>query len=344
MPETHGVESRLTARWYGAAPPAWLLPLSWLYGLVLAIRRRLYAAGVLRVVRLPVPVVVVGNLTVGGTGKTPLTAWLVERLQQAGLRPGIASRGYGGSATAVTRVELDDDPARVGDEPLLLRRLTGAPVCVAAARAAAARALVEAGCDVVVCDDGLQHLALGRDVELAVIDGRRGLGNGALLPAGPLRDPASRLAAVTAAVINGGEGDLPGIDAAPCVLRMTLRVGDLQSLSGEAPRPLDWLRDREVHAVTGIGNPQRFFAQLREHGARVREHVFPDHHAFTAADVRFDDALPVLMTAKDAVKCAAFADARHFVVPVAASLPPDQEQWLLARILALPRPPRRSSS
>jgi tetraacyldisaccharide 4'-kinase len=346
MPEVTGFEGWLTSRWYREAPPPpWLLPLSFAFGAVLAVRRHLYRSGLLRVNRLPVPVVVVGNLSVGGTGKTPLTAWLVQRLVDAGAQPGIASRGYGAAPSrGVVVVDLDSDPARVGDEPLLLRRLTGVPVCVAADRSAAARRLVQEGCDLVVCDDGLQHLALGRDIELAVIDGRRGLGNGALLPAGPLRDPKSRLASVDAAIVNGGDGDIEGLAIAPRVLRMQLEAGDLQSLSGAGTRPVDWLQGRDVHAVTGIGNPQRFFAQLRGLGARVREHAFPDHHAFVAADVRFDDDLPVLMTAKDAVKCAPLADARHWCVPVVARLPADQEQWLLERILALPRPPRRSRS
>ncbi len=306
-------------------------------------RRAAYSSGVLRVNRLPVPVVVVGNVTVGGTGKTPLTAWLVTRLVAAGVKPGIASRGYGGGRSdAPLLVEAGADPAVTGDEPLLLRRETGAPVCVSADRSAAARRLVDEGCDLIVCDDGLQHLALGRDLELAVVDGARGFGNGALLPAGPLRDPVKRLAGVTAVVVNGGGS--PVLSVATPVLRMTLEAGELQSLSGQGTHPLDWLRGRDVHAVTGIGNPHRFFAQLRELGARVREHAFPDHHPFAAADLRFADDLPVIMTAKDAVKCARLADARHWVLPVAATLPADQERWLLERILALPRPSRRTTA
>lgn len=346
MPESRGFEGWLTSRWYGPAPPPlWLRPFSCLYAFVLAARRTAYASGLLRVNRLPVPVVVVGNLSVGGTGKTPLTAWLVERLVAAGARPGIASRGYrGAGAGAPLLVEDGADPALTGDEPLLLRRETGVPVCVCADRSAAGRRLVEAGCDLIVCDDGLQHLALGRDLELAVVDAARGFGNGALLPAGPLRDPPSRLARVDAIILNGGGPVDLVLPTAARVLHMRLEARELRSLAGEGTRPLDWLRGREVHAVTGIGNPDRFFAQLRALGARVREHAFPDHHAFTAADLGFADDLPVIMTAKDAVKCPRLADARHWVLPVAATLPADQERWLLERILALPRPARRTTA
>lgn len=343
MPESARFEAWLTARWYAdASAPVWLLPLSWLYAIVLSARRALYAAGILRVNRVSVPVIVVGNLTVGGTGKTPLTAWIVERLRAAGRRPGIASRGYGGRGGVPLLVDPSADPKIVGDEPLMLRRQTAVPVCICANRSAAARRLVDEGCDVIVCDDGLQHLALGRDVEIAVIDGARGLGNGTLLPAGPLREPASRLRRVDAVVINGAASRLSEL-AAPRRLVMTLQPGDLQSLSGEGVRSVEWLRGRELHAVTGIGNPGRFFEQLRALGAQVREHAFPDHHAFTAADLRFDDDLPILLTAKDAVKCAGLADGRLWCLPVTATLPTDQEHWLLERILALPLPSRRST-
>jgi tetraacyldisaccharide 4'-kinase len=344
MPESRGLERWLTSRWYrDAPPPPWLLPLSWLYALGVAARRGAYASGLARVNRLSVPVVVVGNLTVGGTGKTPLTAWLVRRLVSAGRRPGIASRGYGGGGSREPLlVSMDADPAVTGDEPLLLRRESGVPVCVSPDRSAAAARLVAEGCDIVVCDDGLQHLALGRDLEIAVVDGARGLGNGALLPAGPLRDPVRRLARVDAIVVNGdSEVRLP--PAAARMLCMTLQAGELQSLSGSDTHPLEWLQGREVHAITGIGNPQRFFSQLSALGARVREHAFPDHHAFTPADLAFADELPVIMTAKDAVKCARLADARHWVLPVVATLPADQERWLVERILALPQPTRRTA-
>jgi tetraacyldisaccharide 4'-kinase len=194
---------------------------------------------------------------------------------------------------------------------------------------------------VIVCDDGLQHLALARDLELVVVDGARGLGNGALLPAGPLRDPVSRLTRVDAAIVNGELRAQARLSGAPRVLQMTLEPGDLQSLSGEGTQPLHWLRGREVHAVTGIGNPRRFFDQLRALGATVREHAFGDHHAFTARELDFPDDLPVIMTAKDAVKCGRLADARHWCLPVTARLPDDQEHWLLERVLALPRLTRR---
>lgn len=339
MPEG-GLESRLTAVWYRTAPPPlFLRGLSAAYAGALAVRGALYATGLRRVHRMPVPVVVIGNISVGGTGKTPLTAFLVERLRARGRRPGIASRGYGGRGGAPRLVAPDDDPAEVGDEPLLLNRQTGAPVCVSGERAAAARRLVEAGCDLVLCDDGLQHRALGRDLELAVVDGARGLGNGWLLPAGPLRENAGRLAAVDAVVMNG---DGPAPATAARVLRMSLEPGPLRALRGDAREPLEWLQGRRIHAVTGIGNPGRFFEQLRALGAEVLAHPFPDHHAFTAADVAFGDELPVIMTTKDAVKCERLADARHWCLPVTARLSADDERWLVERILALPPSPRRS--
>jgi len=321
MPEASPVAAWLERVWYGGQGGAWLRPLGLLYRGIVAARSVAYRLGLLRSGRVTVPVIVVGNLSVGGTGKTPLTACLVAQLKALGHHPGIATRGHGRKGAAgqgVLRVEATHTAADVGDEPLLLARRTGVPVCVASRRLAAAEALQALGCDVVVCDDGLQHLPLGRDLEIAVIDGARGLGNGRLLPAGPLREPPSRLRHVDLVVVNGGSdavlADFPG------ALRMTLSGDIARPVGGEAEaRPLASFAGQRVHAVAGIGNPGRFFGQLRGAGLDPLEHALPDHHQFTASDLAFGDERPVLMTEKDAVKCQSFADHRLWYVPVEAS-------------------------
>jgi tetraacyldisaccharide 4'-kinase len=336
VPST-SLSERLQGIWYRPSPPPWLLrALSWPFSLAAHARRAAYAHGLLRVHRIARPVIVVGNLSVGGTGKTPLVIWLVEQLRAAGLKPGVVLRGYGGDpsgANAVQVVHSDSDPARVGDEALLIEQRTAAPVAVGRDRVGAAQHLVRAGVDVIVADDGLQHLRLGRDYEIAVVDAARGLGNGHLLPAGPLREPISRLATVGTVVING-EGDARGLPAiAAAVLTMRLVGEELRSLSGEGEvLPLQRLRGRRVHAVAGIGNPGRFFAQLAAAGLDVILHPFPDHHRYRHADLEFGDGQPVLMTEKDAVKCRGFAAADRWYLPVAASFAPEQSAALLARI------------
>ncbi|MCU0897118.1 MAG: tetraacyldisaccharide 4'-kinase [Burkholderiales bacterium] len=274
-----------------------LAPLALVFGLIVRVRRFAYRAGWLRSERLRVPVVVVGNLTVGGAGKTPLVLWLERELRRRGFRPGIVSRGYGGASESPAAVPKGGDPARYGDEPVLLAERAGAPVWIGADRAAAARALLAAhpDCDVIVLDDGLQHYRLARDVEIAVED-ERGHGNGLLLPAGPLREPASRR--VDATVVNGAP-------ARPGTFAMQLVPAGLYALDG-AGRRIDprELAGKRVHAVAGIGNPARFFATLAQMGIAAEPHAFPDHHEFTAADLAFADADLVVMTEKDAVKCA----------------------------------------
>lgn len=306
------LERWLSARWYDAGhrPGAGWRALAALYGRIAA--RRAAAA---RPQRPPCPVLVVGNLTVGGTGKTPLTIALIERALAMGLRPGVVSRGYGGRpGVQPLRVTADTDATQSGDEPLLIARRTGVPVMVFPRRAEAAQALHATGeVDLIIADDGLQHYALGRDAEICVVDGARGLGNGQLLPAGPLREPASRLARCDLVVVNG-EGEAP---AHPAVLRMRLRITEAQPLAGGAARPLADFRDRPVHAVAGIGHPERFFTALRAAGLEVIAHPFPDHHALTAADIDFGDGLPVLMTEKDAVKLPAALEGA-WQVPAAA--------------------------
>jgi len=263
-----------------------------------------------------VPVIVVGNISVGGTGKTPIVRTVVERLQSAGFKPGIVSRGYGAEKASLPRmVELSTPVALAGDEPALLARDSGAPVCICKNRSAAVQALIdEQHVNVVVSDDGLQHYAMSRDVEIAVVDGQRGFGNRFVLPAGPLREPVSRLRQVNAIAVQcsassvnqGSAKDLSELleDAkAPSESgHFHLHIKHLKSLHDNQSSELSTLQGQQVHAVAGLGNPQRFFDSLRYHGLRVVEHALPDHHRFTEADLAFDDALPVLVTGKDAVK------------------------------------------
>lgn len=304
----------LQAAWYGKGKaPWWVFPLAWLYGGAVRLRRRLYRLGWLSSVRLPVPVLVVGNISVGGTGKTPLTIALAEALRARGFRPGVVSRGYGGTERGPVRLGEQPDPARFGDEPCLIRA-AGTPVAVGRDRSAAAQLLVDDGCDVVIADDGLQHYRLRRDAEICVIDGDRGFGNGRLLPAGPLREPLARLASVDFRVRNGGT-------AATGEVSMRLAGGMARQLSDGDEQPLQTFRGQVVHAVAGIGHPARFFDSLRAQGVEVVQHAFPDHHAYVPADLAFGDGLPVLMTEKDAVKCAAFALPQAWAVPVRAELP-----------------------
>jgi len=308
--------SKTPAYWYdGSAVPAPVRLLSRVYAAAVRLRGGLYRLGLLRRRRAPVPVIVVGNITVGGTGKTPLTIALVERLRAAGFTPGVASRGYGRQDERTPRwVESGTAPAEGGDEPVLIARRTGAKVRVDRDRLAAARALAQAGCDIVICDDGLQHDRLHRDLEIEVIDGQRRYGNGQLLPAGPLREPVARAQRCDFHVVNGGQaafGEWP----------MRLLTRQAVPLVGGKPRDLALFAGHRVHAVAGIGYPPRFFDMLRGLGIGVVPHAFADHHAYKAEDLAFGSELPVLMTEKDAVKCAPFAADWQFSIPVSAELP-----------------------
>ncbi len=319
------VESWLTGIWYSRrAAPWWLKAPALLYGAVVTLRRTAYLHGWARATRLARPVIVVGNLSVGGTGKTPLVCWLVERLRELGHAPGVVTRGYGGSARGVRIVAAGDDPGRVGDEPVLIARRAGAPVAIGRNRPAAAQLLVNAGCDVIVSDDGLQHYALARDCEILVIDGERRFGNGWLLPAGPLRERPSRTRSVDAVVVNGAHA--PRDEG----LAMRLEAHEAVALSGARRVPLAQFAGRSVHAVAGIGNPQRFFNMLRALGIRVTGHALADHARLSRSDIVFADDNPVLMTEKDAVKCAGEGDERHWYVPVGARFDPQEAGALLA--------------
>ena len=323
---------RLDAYWYQTHfITLVLLPLSWLFCAVVAVRRVLYRLGLLPSTRLPVPVIVVGNINVGGTGKTPLVVALVEYLRARGYRPGIISRGYGGQATReaprheAMMVSAGSDPAVMGDEPVLLVQRCQCPLFISASRVSAAQHLLQqTDCDVIISDDGLQHYALQRDIEIVVLDGERRLGNGHCLPAGPLRETPRRLRKVDFVVSNG--------EARSGEYAMRLQLGDACRVNDVThTRPLSSFKGSTVHAVAGIGNPARFFRQLCQAGLQLTEHPFPDHYAYQAQDIDFADPLPVLMTEKDAVKCRSFATDRHWFVPVTTQC----DDKLLAAIVSL---------
>lgn len=329
---TSRIAAALVRRWYSdRQPPSLLRPLEGLYRALVALRRTLYRRGWLSSERLPVPVLVIGNISVGGTGKTPLTIALVEYLCQRGWQPGVVSRGHGGSNTRPRLIDAADTPRQVGDEPCVIRARSGVPVAVGHDRPAAARLLVEAGVDVVLADDGLQHYRLQRDLEICVLDGLRRFGNRAMLPAGPLREPMSRLQSIPWHVCNGGL-------ARKGEVLMRLRGDQAINLTDPSRRlPLSDFADREVHAIAGIGHPQRFFDSLRAQFIHPVEHAFADHHAYRPEDLDFADDLPVLMTGKDAIKCSDFARDTWWSVPVDAILPEPFLQEVEARLQALRR-------
>lgn len=302
----------LTDRWYRLSPLRWCLaPLSGLFRLITAIRRIAYQRGCLASEKLPVPVIIVGNISVGGSGKTPLVLWLAAQLKQRGWRPGIISRGYGGHANVYPLTVTDNISAeQCGDEPKLLAIRSQCPVVVAPDRLAAGRQLLnETDCNVIISDDGLQHYRLQRDLELVVVDAKRQFGNGFCLPAGPLREPKSRLKNADFVIWHG---------ETTSNWTMHLQISDVVSLLDQKSQPLTEWRGKKVNAVAGIGDPSRFFRQLQNAGLQVIEHAFTDHHQYTAADIQFGDKLPVLMTEKDAVKCQIFKIANCWAVPAEA--------------------------
>jgi tetraacyldisaccharide 4'-kinase len=312
---------RLDHYWYSQNPLAWvLLPLSWVFCAVATIRRYCYINDWLHSEAVTAPVVVVGNLTVGGTGKTPLIIGLCQYLTEQGFRPGIVSRGYGATISGAYAVTSDDDAVACGDEPLLIKQRTGRPVVIGRDRVAAAKKLLaENDCDVVLSDDGMQHYRLRRNVEIAVIDTDRQFGNGFCLPAGPLRETKARLNTVDMIVHHGnGQHDY----------RFSLEFDDAVNLVTGERKSLASFDATTVHAVAGIGHPQRFFNQLGRQGLKLREHAFSDHHRFRADEIQFNDEQPVLMTEKDAVKCAGLLADKGFqrvlkrcwAVPVNAKL------------------------
>jgi len=322
--------SRLAeAVWYGGHPLFYaLLPLSWLYCGVVRLRRLAYRRGWLHSHRLPVPVIMVGNLTVGGTGKTPLALGISGLLRRRGYRPGILVRGYGGSGrTRWPRlVTGDDDPFEVGDEPVLLARRSGCPVVAGADRVAAGELLLAGSkCNMIVSDDGLQHYGLRRDLEILVVDASRRFGNGRCLPAGPLREPAARGRAADLTLCNGGP--CPGGQV------MHLVPGPLVNLADrEITRSPGELRGQRVTAVAGVGNPDRFFALLRHLGLHVHERPYPDHHPFSREDAASWPPGPVVMTEKDAVKCSGFARPDFWYLPAVSRFPNGFERLLVEKL------------
>ena len=323
--------------------PRWLnrllYPLSLGYAFAMRLRRIAYRAGILRRHALPVPLIVVGNLSVGGVGKTPLVMELVARLQRRGFAPGVISRGYrrggggGGGGRETREVGEHSSAAEVGDEPLLIARRCRAPVAVGASRLRSARWLIEErGCNILVSDDGFQHHALRRDLDIVVVDGERRFGNGWCLPAGPLREPPGALGRADLVVVNGDANDTDEFN-------MTTRIAHAVCIADGRRRELGEFAGQAVHALAAIGNPRRFFRQLQGYGIDVVAHPFPDHHPFTAADIEGvaagDDA-PLLMTEKDAVKCEPLVDAqlarRCWVAPLRVTLGAGLDAAVFARL------------
>jgi tetraacyldisaccharide 4'-kinase len=305
-----------------------LLPISLIYRAMVGLRRELYLSSFLASQQLLLPVIVVGNISVGGTGKTPLTLALAQQLIERGWHPLIVSRGYGRSISSPQPALASSTAAQVGDEPLLMAQRDICPVWVGADRVATAQAALQAHpqCDVVLCDDGLQHYRLQRDFEIAVVDIERGFGNGRMLPAGPLREPVSRLQTVDAVVMNGGI-------SAEGVFAMRLNGDVFYNLLDPTKQatPADFQKMNN-HAVAGIGQPQRYFQHLETLGITFTPHAFPDHHPYIATDLSFADCDAILLTEKDAVKCAAFADARYWVLRVDAQIDPALIDQILRKI------------
>ena len=319
--------------WYERAPGYQLfVPLSLAYWLVVTVRRFLYRVGLLKAFHLPVPVIVVGNVVAGGAGKTPVTLYLAEQLSRMGYKPGIVSRGYGRVDDALLEVGPDTTASEAGDEPLLLARRSGCPVVVSADRVAAGRKLVDQGVDLVIADDGLQHYRLGRDIEICVVDGERGFGNGWLIPAGPLRETRSRAKGVDALLINGRPADSSLAPVRDQAMIFTLEASEAERLDGTVRRPLESFQANAVHAVAGIGNPGRFFTMLEAFGLSVIAHPFRDHAALTLADLDFGDERDVLMTEKDAVKLPRSDRQDLWSVPVSLAMDAAQSAALLAAI------------
>ena len=340
MPSSNERRARstvVTDAWYQGAFWLYLLsPLSLIYALVSYLRTFLFRLGLKSSYRSSLPVVIVGNITVGGTGKSPLVTYLVKALRERGYHPGVISRGYGASIPSdeYREVLLDSRPTDVGDEPLMLKQILDCPVYVGPNRRLTVKALEKSGCDIVISDDGLQHYALQRDIEISVFDGSRGLGNGYLLPMGPMREPRKRLKEIDFKVVNGAS-TIPGYKEDSDIIRMDLvptRVRALISPESVSDRDLDSFSGIEVNAVAAIGNPERFFEVLEDNGMTVNRHSFEDHHTFREEDFSFRKDLPVIMTEKDAVKCRHLDLRDAWYLPVEAILDRNLADLIVERI------------
>lgn len=327
---------KLESHWYRSSF-SWLtfilLPLSWLFRLIVGIRYFLYKTHLKKISHFRAPVIVVGNITVGGTGKTPFVIWLADYLKKNGFKPGIVSRGIGGKKlTSPWWVDAHADVSIVGDEAVLLARRTNCPMVVGIDRVAVIDELLKkSNCDIVISDDGLQRYSMGRTIEIAVVDGARKFGNKQLLPAGPLREPISRLKRVDIVIVNCANESF-----AVCENKLNEKTG-MMRLQGnivvslknpETKQSLEQFKNKKVHAVAGIGNPARFFAWLKQHQIQIIEHVFKDHYRYQREDINFFDDLPIIMTEKDAVKCLSFANDKHWYLPVQAEMSPEVENKL----------------
>lgn len=315
--------------WYSRSWIAWLLcPFSLLFWLITTVRRALFRLNLLKSYRASIPVVIVGNLSVGGNGKTPAVIWLVQELTKCGLNVGVISRGYGSKAKNYPLlVTPTSDPIEAGDEPVLIATRTQAPVCISPNRQQAIECLLQhTKCDVIISDDGLQHYKLQRDFELVIMDAKRGLGNGFLLPAGPLRELPSRLKNVDIIITNGSENQYS--DAV-----MTLKPQYAVNLVTKAQRPLNEFS--QATAIAGIGNPPRFFTMLQQHGIQLMEtQAFQDHQSFSPElFAKFDKNRPLLMTEKDAVKCMTFAEEYWWYVPVTTEIQGEKAQQFIQKIV-----------
>lgn len=305
---------------------SFFMPISMIYDDVIRFRAFLYRIGVKKKTKLAVPVVIVGNITVGGTGKTPLILWMANLLKQQGYKPGIVSRGYGGNAEIWPQwVDEKSDPALVGDEPVLMAKHADCPIVVGPERVKSAQMLLDkTACDIILSDDGLQHYALARDIEIIVVDGQRRFGNGYVLPCGPLRESTERLHTVDLVIVNGEAEEENEFSMA--------MEGDIAiNLVTKEQKLLADFKWIPSHALAGIGNPKRFFDLLENKGIKIEQHAFLDHYKFTADDISFNDDKPVLMTEKDAVKCYEFATNKHWFVPVKAK----PQQQFIDKLLTL---------
>jgi len=328
---------RLLAAWYAGHPALALLrPLEALYRRVVLRKRARFLSGESASYRAPVPVIVVGNITVGGTGKTPMILWLIEHCRRQGLKVGVVSRGYGAKPPQFPwRVEAQQGAEQAGDEPLLIVQRTGVPLMIDPDRSRAVQALLASEpLDLILCDDGMQHYRLARDLELVLIDAARGLGNGRCLPAGPLREPAERLQAADAVLFNGASGDRPDGFA------LRLQPSALVNLRSGERRALDHFpAGQRLHAVAGIGNPQRFFNTLLGLNWQPVPHPFADHAQFSVQSLAFSPPLPLVMTEKDAVKCRAFAADDWWYLAVEAQPTPAFSAWFDTQLQRLLRKP-----